>query len=187
VLVVSGLLAAGCAIPTQHGPSTISSSRVPFQLLSPEPPSTTTTQPRASSLVTVKIFLLTGTGGLVAVQRYLLATAPLSSTLNALIAGPSNAESSTGMTTAIPNNVVVISTSTVGHLVTVNFSEEFAEISGESTEQAVAQVVATVVTQDGLGTGVIFEISGQNTSVPIASGALVPGPVYLWQFIASAS
>jgi hypothetical protein len=30
---------------------------------------------------------------------------------------------------------------------------------------------------------VIFEIAGQRTSVPIASGAEVPGPVYLLQFV----
>ena len=44
-LVLTGLVAAGCAIPVQQGPSTISPSHVPFGLLSPQLPSTTTTQP----------------------------------------------------------------------------------------------------------------------------------------------
>ena len=58
----------------------------------------------------------------------------------------------------------------------------YFELCG-ATEVAVSQVVATIATQIGLGTGVIFEIDGQRSSVPIASGAEVPGPVYLWQFI----
>ena len=68
-------------------------------------------------------------------------------------------------------------------LVTVNFNEAFSQISGTSAELAVAQVVATVAAQNGQTTGVIFEIDGQRTSVPIASGASVPGPVYLLQFV----
>ena len=67
-------------------------------------------------------------------------------------------------------------------LVTVNFNDAFGQITGSFTELAVAQVVATVVSQSRLGTGVVFEIDGAPTSVPIASGVQVQGPVYLWQF-----
>ena len=66
---------------------------------------------------------------------------------------------------------------------TVNFNAAFGLITGTATEQAVAQVVATVVNEVGLGTGVIFEIAGQRTSVPIANGSQVAGPVYLLQFL----
>jgi hypothetical protein len=48
---------------------------------------------------------------------------------------------------------------------------------------AVAQVVATVAAESGPTTGVIFQIDGEQTSVPVASGAQVPGPVYLSQFV----
>jgi len=50
----------------------------------------------------------------------------------------------------------------------------------------VAQVVATIAAQTGPNTGVIFEIEGQHTSVPIASGASVTGPVYILQFLSAA-
>lgn len=187
LLVMGGLVATGCAIPTQGGPSTISPNHVPFGLLSREPPSTTTTQPRLSSLVPVKIYLLGPTQLLQALERVVISPAPLTSVITSMLAGPTSSEAAKGTTTAIPNNVVVLSAVTAGSVVTVNFNNAFGLITGTSTELAVAQVVATVVGENGLGTGVIFEIDGQRSSVPIASGALVTGPVYLWQFISKPS
>ncbi len=58
VLLPLAAVAAGCAIPTQSTPSSIAPSRVPFSLLDPHPPTTTTTQPKASSYVGVKVFFL---------------------------------------------------------------------------------------------------------------------------------
>jgi len=67
--------------------------------------------------------------------------------------------------------------------VTVNFQIPLSPKSPEPpTELAVSQVVFTVATQNGANTGVIFEIDGQRTSVPISSGATVFGPVYYFQF-----
>jgi spore germination protein GerM len=134
-------------------------------------------------LVPVTIFLLTAADQLSARARVVYSPAPLTSVITALLSGPTNSESGQKLTTAIPNNVNVISAVASGSTVTVNFNAAFALVTGGATELAVAQVVATVVTQNGLGTGVIIEIDGQRTSVPIASGAEVPGPVYLWQFI----
>ena len=42
----------------------------------------------------------------------------------------------------------------------------FGQITGNNTELAVAQIVATVATENGLATGVIFEIDGQRTQRP---------------------
>jgi spore germination protein GerM len=79
--------------------------------------------------------------------------------------------------------VEVLSVTTVGTTVTVNFNSAFADITGAATEIAVSQVVYTVATQNGIGTGVIFEIGGIRTSVPVASGAEVLGPVNALQFV----
>ncbi len=43
--------------------------------------------------------------------------------------------------------------------------------------------MSTIVNEVGLTTGVIFEIAGQRTDVPIANGSQVAGPVYLLQFL----
>jgi hypothetical protein len=181
-LLIGGLLAAGCAIPTQKSPSAIPASRVPPGLESPAS-STTTTQPKQSTQVPVKVYFLGPTGALVARDRVVEVPAPLTSIVTSMLAGPDRSESARGITTAIPNNVAVDAAATQNGITTVNFNLAFGQITGSFTEPAVAQVVATVVTQIGLGSGVIFEIEGEVISVPIASGAQVPGPVYLWQFL----
>jgi hypothetical protein len=182
-VALSGLVAAGCAIPTQKSPSAIPAGRVPPGLESPATSSTTTTQPKVSSEVEVKIFLVGPRGALVPRSRVVEVPAPLSSIITSMLAGPDQTESGLGITTAIPNNVQLLSAKRVGGVVTVNFNLAFGQITGSATELAVAQVVATVVTQIGNSTGVVFEIEGEAISVPIASGAQVPGPVYLLQFL----
>jgi spore germination protein GerM len=184
--VVAGLVAAGCGIPTQSEPSAIPSNRVPLGLVSPTLPSTTTTQPRTA--VNVTIYLLSSSGGLVPRQRVVQVPAPLRSVLTALFAGPDQSEAQLFIGTAIPTDVSVIGVKTQDSVVTVNLNEAFGEITGTNTELAVAQVVATVVAQSGSNsTGVVFEIDGEQTEVPVASGAQVSGPVYLLQFLKAGS
>jgi hypothetical protein len=182
-VLVAGLTAAGCAIPTQSRPSTIPPSHVPFNLLGPQSPTTSTTQPPLASLVQVKIILLGANQQIEAAQRLIPSPAPLSSVIKSLVVGPTNSEAVAGITTAIPSSVEVLSVTTVGTTVTVNFNSAFADITGAATEIAVSQVVYTVATQNGIGTGVIFEIGGIRTSVPVASGAEVLGPVNALQFV----
>lgn len=181
------LLAAGCGIPTQQQPSAISPSRVPLGLVSPSLSTTATTQPRASSEVSVTIYLLGPTEALVPRQRVVQIPAPLKSILTALFAGPDRTEANLEIGTAIPTDVSVLSVAAQGSVVTVNLNSAFGEITGSNTALAVAQVFATVAAQSGPTTGVIFEIDGVQISVPVASGAQVPGPVYLWQFLTAAT
>ncbi|HEY1445549.1 MAG TPA: GerMN domain-containing protein [Acidimicrobiales bacterium] len=174
--------AAGCAIPTQGSPSAIPSARVPFHLLDPHPPTTTTTQPRPSAYVGVRVFFLNtdANDALTPANRLVSAPAQLPAIITALVTGPSSGDSAAGLITAIPSDVAVISAvETSQNVVTVNFNTAFGQITGTATEQAVAQVVTTVVDNTSPGTGVVFEINGTHTSVPIANGSEVPGPVYL--------
>jgi spore germination protein GerM len=122
-----------------------------------------------------------------AVQRLIPSPAPLSSVIKSLVVGPTNSEAVAGITTAIPSSVEVLSVTTVGTTVTVNFNSAFADITGAATEIAVSQVVYTVAAQNGIGTGVIFEIGGIRTSVPVASGAEVLGPVNALEFVTAPS
>jgi spore germination protein GerM len=182
-LLLVALTAAGCAIPTQGTPSTMSPSKVPFHLLDPHLPTTTTTQPKPSSLLPVKVFFLNSTNGLVPVQRVVAAPAPLTAIITSMLAGPGVAETRQGISTAIPSDVAVLSTTTQGNIVTVNMNDAFSQITGNSIEQAVSQIVATIANEIGPTTGVVFEIEGQRTSVPIANGSQVAEPVYLIEFL----
>ncbi|HXZ61445.1 MAG TPA: GerMN domain-containing protein [Acidimicrobiales bacterium] len=186
VAAAVAVAAAGCGIPTQGTPSALARSKVPFNLLDPHPPTTTTTQPKPSSYVPVKVFFLGQNNQLESVQRYVAAPAPLDAVIDAMLAGPTSTETSQGLTTAIPSDVAVLSvtsSSPSNNVVTVNMNTAFGQITGINSELAVAQIVATVATEAGLNTGVIFEIDGQRTSVPIANGQQVSGPVYLIEFL----
>lgn len=188
LLLPLAALAAGCAVPTQGSPSAIPSARVPFNLLDPHPPTTTTTQPKPSSYVGVKVYFLDthANNALTSSDRLVSAPAQLPAIITALVSGPSPGDSAAGLTTAIPSDVVVLSAvdNPATNVVTVNFNTAFGQITGTATEQAVAQVVTTVVTEIGLGTGVVFEINGTHIPVPIANGSQVAGPVYLFDVTA---
>ena len=187
LLVALAGVAAGCSIPTQDDPSSIPASKVPSNLLDPRLPTTTTTQPKA--LVSVQVYFTNSfTQKLQGEQRYVASPAPLSSIITAMLAGPTSAESD--VYTAIPSDVTVLSAAQLpGNVVVVNMNSAFGQITGINAELAVAQIVATVANEigfsggNGLGPGVIFEIDGQRTSVPIANGSEVDGPVYLIQFL----
>jgi spore germination protein GerM len=183
VLVLTAFAVAGCAIPTQSSPSTMPSSKVPFDLLDPHLPTTTTTAPKPTSLVPVKVFFLNASNQLTAASRVVASPAPLTSIITSMLAGPTKAEITQGLFTAIPSNVTVLSTTTQSGIVTVNMSAAFGELTGNSIELAVSQIVATVATENGYDTGVVFEIDGQRTSVPIANGSQVTDPVYLIEFL----
>jgi spore germination protein GerM len=185
-LLVTAFVTAGCAIPTQSAPSTMAPSKVPFNLLDPHLPTTTTTLPKPSSLVPVKVFYLNSTNQLTSAPRVVAAPAPLTAIISSMLAGPTKAETQQGISTAIPSNVTVLSATTQAGIVTVNMNAAFGAITGISIELAVAQIVATIATENGLNTGVVFEIDGQRTSVPIANGSQVTDPVYLIEFLSVA-
>ncbi len=185
-LLALAVAAAGCAIPSQGAPSTIANSKVPFNLMDPHPPSTTTTQP--VSYVPVKVFFLDGGDQLVPAQRFVPPPAPLIAIIRSLLQGVTSGETAASISTAIPSNVSVLGVSMdPGNVVTVNLSSAFGEISGTNTELAVGQIVSTVTNEVGPETGVVFEIEGQRIEVPIANGSLVAGPVYILEFLGAPS
>jgi hypothetical protein len=186
-VLVAGLAVAACGIPTQPQPSSISPSKVPLHLATPGSANSTTTQPDAKSEVQVTVYLLNADNDLVPLHRYVQVPAPLTSTITAMLGGPTQADENEGIYTAIPSNVAVIYAQTQGSMVTVNFNDAFGEITAPDAELAVAQIVATVVAQTKPDTSVLFEIDGQPISVPISTGAQVSGPVVLWQVIPSST
>lgn len=181
-VVALGAVAAGCSIPTQGDPSSIPASKVPFNLLDPHLPTTTTTQPKGAFVSVQVFFINTSTQQLQVEQRYVAPPAPLTSIITAMLAGP--LENETTVTSAIPNDVSVLSTNSApGKVIVVNMNSAFSQITGVDAELAVSQIVATVAAANGNDTGVVFEVEGQRIPVPIANLTEVNGPVYLLQFL----
>jgi spore germination protein GerM len=184
-IALVALASAGCGIPTQGAPDAIPPTHVPFSLLDKHPHSTTSVPPRV--YVPVKVYFFGPTNQLQPVARNVPTPAPLTAILAAMLAGPSKAEAASGIATAIPNDVAVISASANDNVVTVNMNSAFGAITGNNAEEAVAQVVATVAAAYGPNTGVLFQLDGHHIKVPVANGSLVSGPVYVLQFVGVSS
>jgi spore germination protein GerM len=168
-------LAASCGIPTESSPQAINPSNVPFHLLDPTVPTTTTTQPLAVG-VPEEIYLANPTQQLVAVAREVPPPATLTEILGALMDGPTNAESSMGLQSFLSGSASDVTVSFAGGIATVDFLTNPIQEVGPDQILAVAQVVYTA-TQQPTVTGVVFQISGQPIEVPDSSDVLVPGPV----------
>jgi Sporulation and spore germination len=190
-VLIGGLL-AGCGIPAGSAPQAIAKSDVPFHLLDPTSPSTSTPF-NAPAGVSEVIFLVDATLHLTPVRRIVAPPANLSQIVNLLLLGPTDLESTAGIQSFLTGTTTQ-SSSANGALVTVASgiaTVDFASnpvqvVGGSQTLLAIAQVVFTVTQQPNV-TGVLFEIADQPIEVPVGpNGALVPGPVTRAQYPAQA-
>lgn len=183
--VVAGVLVAGCGVTTGGGPHAIANNRVPYHLLAHAPPTTTTTTVPSVFTVPVNVYFVSPTGqDLVPSQRLVAPSATLTTVLEALLAGPTALEEQKGLRTAFSGDVKLIKARLTPTVATVDFNQTFGQISGTELVLAVAQVVYTVTGDTNGSIGVQFEITGQPKEVPTATGAEVPGPVHLQQYVA---
>ena len=174
VAVAAVFSLAGCGVPVDKQPSALSRHGIPFDLLQPNPSTTTAATAPSPVEVPVQIFLIGPTGHLAAVTRAVSGSTPdLGTVLEALVAGPTDAESARGLQSALTTQTTILSATVAGGTATVNVGGTFGQLVGPPEIQAVAQVVFTATALPGV-TGVTFELSGQPVQVPVASGALVP-------------
>jgi Sporulation and spore germination len=172
VVTFGAALALGaCGIPIDAGPHPLARGAVPFGLL--EPSSATTTSTPSPIAVPVPIFLIGTAGRLVSVARDVPIPAPMTTVLDALVAGPSASEASAGLATAVPPETDVLSAAISSGVATVNLAGTFDQLVGQAQIEAVAQIVFTATAQPGVH-GVAFELEGQPVEVPVAGGAEVP-------------
>lgn len=171
--VVGGAVLAAalgaCGVPVDSSPTALAKSGVPFGLLQPSPPATTTTAPKPAT-VTVQIFLLTVSNQLAPVTRDVPVPAALPTVMAALVDGPSNAEAAIGLQSAVPAGTQIISATISGGVATVDLGGTFGQLVGQAQIDAVAQIVFTATALSAVG-GVIFQLDGQPVAVPTASGA----------------
>ncbi|HAM01387.1 MAG TPA: hypothetical protein DCQ30_04045 [Acidimicrobiaceae bacterium] len=171
-LVAFSCVAAGCGVPVDSSPTALSKSGVPFDLLAPSSPTSTTTS-LPPTTVGVQIFLVSPAGQLVAADRPVPYPASLSSAMAALIDGPTNGESAAGLQSAVPAQTDLLSATISGGIATVDLGGTFGQLVGQAQIDAVAQIVFTATALPGVN-DVVFELNGQPVAVPTASGADVP-------------
>jgi len=174
-VLVAVIALAGCGVPVDRAPSALSRNAVPFGLLRPSRPSTTSTSVSSPVEAPVSIFLVTSSGHLVAVARDVPATQEsLAAVLGVLVRGPTNIEAAEGLSSAVPAQTTVLGAVIgSGGVATVDLGGTFGQLVGQAQIQAVAQIVFTATTLPGV-TSVTFELAGQAVDVPVASGAQVP-------------
>ena len=175
-MVIVGLLMAACGIPTSEQSTQVPPSRIPFHLLSPTVPTSTTTTRPAVAYVSEPIALLDAAGKIIAVDREVPVPAGLITVLDALFDGPTTAEASTGITTALPRGAQVTAASISNGTAVLGLNSAFAQLSGSAQVQAIGQIVLTATQQPGIS-AVAFEVAGAPISVPTGTGQTTSQPV----------
>lgn len=96
--------------------------------------------------------------------------------IDSLLSSVTEPEQRANLRTAIPPGTRALRVEVDGAVLRVDLSREFAAVGGEEEILAVAQIVLTGTSIDGVER-VVFELEGVPTDVPVASGALSVDPV----------
>ena len=106
VLALGALALSGCTlVPTTTTPVIVNPSTVPFGLLGKTIPNTNNGQVR---FITQPVYIVDATGHLSASSRIVPTPPSLASVLRELVIGPTDIEVSTGYTSALPKNLVIL-------------------------------------------------------------------------------
>lgn len=137
---------------------------------SPEAPG-----PTPGDLVAVTMYLVSDET-LVRVTRDLPDAADLETILESLLAGVTEPEERSNLRSSIPAGTEMIDLELDQNVARIDLSNEFAAVGGEEETLAVAQIVLTATSVDGIDL-VAFQLEGVPTDAPVANGALSIEPV----------
>lgn len=140
LVVVCALTIGACGVPADDGPREIPAGQVPFDLLAPSTSQPETTLPVMT--VPATVFVL-GPERLVPVTRSIARPPSLGAVLATLIQGPTDAEASAGLRSAVNPQTAVLSSQVVNGTAVVNVSEAFSGIATSDQILALAQLVWT--------------------------------------------
>lgn len=99
----------------------------------------------------------------------------------ALIAGPNADETNVGLRTAIPPELLIADTRRVGNVVVIDVGPELGELSGSSLILALAQIVYTFDSLDGVE-AVSVTIDGEQRAWPDGTGDLSEEPLSIYDY-----
>ena len=97
--------------------------------------------------------------------------------LTSLFAGPNTEERDTGIDTALPVELELLTTPrSLGQVLTVNVNDAFGELTPDALRFAVAQIVTTATDIDGVS-AVTIQVDGEDRVWPIGNQELVDRPL----------
>jgi spore germination protein GerM len=168
---------ASCGVSAERGAIRTSDGDVPFNLLAPDPTTTTSTSTTVAEAVTEAVTVyLVGEERLVAVGRRLRRPVDLAELLAAVTSGPTEQEAAEGMRSALPAEESVLGVTLGGGVATVELSSRFSSVPVDDQLLALAQIVYTVTTRPGVGR-VSFTLEGAPVEVPRGDGSLTSDSV----------
>lgn len=179
VVAAAVVLTAGCGIPQDRRPKAIDPADLPPALTADGARSTTTTSIGALK-VDITVFLARQ-DRIVAVTRTLATPVSIDDRVRALLSGPSDAEASTGIRTAIAPDARLLRATVSGGVADLDLSSSFADLTGQEQILALAQVVFTVTETPGVSS-VRFQLAGEPVAVPTGDGTLTDAPLTRSQF-----
>jgi spore germination protein GerM len=167
------LLTSGCGVQASEQASTAGPGEVPFDLLSPETSTTSTTLPELTSTEVVVWFV--AHDRLIALERTVPSPASVGRVLEALITGPTDGEAALGVRSALTGLGVRAAAASAG-VATIELTSDFAEAPTREQLYALGQLVYTATGLRNVEV-VTFEIDGTRVEVPRADGSLSDRPV----------
>lgn len=101
--------------------------------------------------------------------------------LAALVAGPTESESTARLTSAIPPDLRILAARPVGSVLYIDVSPEITELSGDGLILAIAQIVLTGVDIDGIET-VQITVEGERFPWPRSDGTTTTGLLRIYDY-----
>lgn len=170
---VLSVAALACGVPTDSDPRAIPDDRVPFGLLDPDTPPTTSAGATArSTTARITVFLVDG-DRLTPVPRDVPAPATPDKALRALLGGTAPEETARNIRTALDAASGTSATGTDG-LAQVELGTALPTGPGREQVLAVAQIVYTLTALPGVD-AVAFTLSGRPVELPAGDGTLTSG------------
>ncbi len=161
VLAAVAALVGACSLPTDRSPRAIDRTRLP-ELLQPDR-STTTSTP-ASNAPAAQLWLVSD--GEVSLVKRKVANRTPDVLVEAIRAPVSDLDREAGLTSFVPPDTRVLSSSLKDHVLTVNLSSEMNGVSTPNNKIAYKQMVYTLIKSIPDVRRVAFEIDGKPTKVP---------------------
>lgn len=174
------LILVACGIPADEGARPLSDDEVP-----PSVPGQATSPPSATAspnVASLELFFVMDSR-MVPIRR-LAPGSSIEDALAGLVNGPSAAERSQGVRTALVGGVRLAETDR-GAVPVVDVAESVAQLEGEEQILALAQIVFTLTGMPGVR-GVSFALAGREVEVPTGDGTLKAGPLRREDFAAVA-